>query len=135
MELTAENLKVVTNSTKDSVEEVNKVHAHGKYRCHGDAASHHKTVRRNFDESQQNGKICKFCGKEHVFKKSSCPAWGMTCKECKGENHLASFVPKKKAKKPKSKLSKKKVNAVYADYSCENEYYSDSTEGSITGVL
>lgn len=39
---------------------------------------------------------CKFCGEVHIFKKSLCPAWGKTCRVCKGKNHSDKVCKKKK---------------------------------------
>jgi hypothetical protein len=139
MELTDENLKVVTNASHDPTEEVKKVQASkGKYKRHRDTIPHQKSQRRKFEDSHQKVKTCKFCGGEHVFKKASCPAWGKTCKECRGENHFANVCPKKvpkKSRQSKFKKPQKNVNAVCTDYSSEDEYYSDSTEGSINTVI
>ena len=33
-------------------------------------------------------KECNFCGKSHEAVKTKCPAWGKTCKYCKGRNHF-----------------------------------------------
>lgn len=37
---------------------------------------------------------CKFCGKNHVWNKLKCPAWGKTCLSCKEKNHFKNFCPK-----------------------------------------
>ena len=31
---------------------------------------------------------CNFCGRSHVGKKTSCPAWGKVCRRCQGRNHF-----------------------------------------------
>ena len=33
-------------------------------------------------------KECNFCDKSHEAVKTKCPAWGKTCKYCKGRNHF-----------------------------------------------
>ena len=33
-------------------------------------------------------KECRFCGQSHEAAKTQCPAWGKTCKYCKGRNHF-----------------------------------------------
>ena len=33
---------------------------------------------------------CRYCGKNHIFKKSECPAFGKECSKCKLRNHFAS---------------------------------------------
>lgn len=35
-------------------------------------------------------KSCKFCGREHDFKKELCKAYGQTCRKCNKPNHFAS---------------------------------------------
>ncbi len=54
-----------------------------------------RTESRDQTKSKQQGqknKIaeCKFCGKTHEMKKSSCPAWGAKCSNCGGKNHYAA---------------------------------------------
>lgn len=34
-------------------------------------------------------KNCNFCGKQHEWKKESCPAYGKICSKCKKHNHFA----------------------------------------------
>ena len=42
---------------------------------------------------EPNVKDCHYCGKKHVMKKESCPAWGKTCVSCKKRNHFATKCP------------------------------------------
>ena len=156
MELTEANLSVVKDtgaSGGKSTEEVNKVGAsssgrkysrhrkpHDKSRSYDRKHDDRKYDDRKYDRKPDDGqkaRICKFCGQEHIFRKSLCPAWGKTCNLCKGENHFSSMCPKQKDKKYKSK--KTKIHAVNADYyysaSDSDDCYSDSTDGSINTVI
>lgn len=54
---------------------------------------------------------CKFCGYNHEWVKTKCPAWGKTCDLCKGRNHF------------KSKC--KKVHAIHSEQSVEHDYDED----------
>ncbi|XP_041351092.1 uncharacterized protein LOC121370058 [Gigantopelta aegis] len=46
--------------------------------------------------SSENKKLCKFCGKRHVFQKKLCAAWGKSCSKCKQMNHFAVKCPQTK---------------------------------------
>lgn len=35
------------------------------------------------------GRICKFCGRDHEFKKEKCPAFGKKCNKCGRQDHFA----------------------------------------------
>ena len=66
------------------------------------------------NESQE--RRCKFCGKQHIFAKKNCPAWGTTCKNCGKPNHFAVCCYE----------SKKKVLAM--DCESEDEEYVAAIE-------
>ncbi|XP_048745965.2 uncharacterized protein K02A2.6-like [Ostrea edulis] len=58
-------------------------------------------------------KECLYCGKEHLFRKELCPAWGKTCRKCNKMNHFSS---KCLQTKPKSKREHvKQVNQESSD--------------------
>ena len=55
--------------------------------------------------------LCRYCGSEHVFIKTECPAWGRKCTYCDGRNHLEEVCMRKKyarAAKPKDRKESKK---------------------------
>ncbi|XP_048759452.2 uncharacterized protein K02A2.6-like [Ostrea edulis] len=41
------------------------------------------------EQTQRQINKCKYCGGTHAWKKEACPAYGKTCKKCKGKNHFA----------------------------------------------
>ena len=96
-------------------ENVNKVQA---YKSKGDKPKKdfRKKPSRKPSKDDLTPKDCLFCDSTHVMNKHECPAWGQTCKFCKGSNHFASKCPKKKKKRPQSS-HKKKVNRVTVDSS------------------
>ena len=56
----------------------------------GSERNHHAT-QRNRDISRQTGRSCKFCGKQHEFKKELCPAYGKFCSKCGKKNHFSAL--------------------------------------------
>jgi len=42
---------------------------------------------------------CKYCDRVHEMCKEACPAYGKTCRRCKGKNHFESVCQSKKAVK------------------------------------
>ena len=44
----------------------------------------------------QGNRRCKFCGENHEWDKTSCPAYGKSCRNCGIQNHFAKVCQKKK---------------------------------------
>jgi len=59
-------------------------------------------------DSREEKKRCKFCAKEHPVKKELCPAWGKTCSNCGGKNHIVRACKKDK-KNPYQKNTREKT--------------------------
>ena len=59
---------------------------------------------------------CKFCSTSHPMKRELCPAFGKTCRKCKGKNHFAE----------KCRASKRRINAVQNDDGGVNETNNSS---------
>ncbi|GFR97874.1 hypothetical protein ElyMa_002756100 [Elysia marginata] len=72
---------------------------------------------------------CKFCGGQHQFLKSKCPAYGKVCSKCGGRNHFAK-VCKKTQKKPHKAAPK--VRNVKTDSDSES---SSDWMNSIKGTI
>ncbi|RUS87639.1 hypothetical protein EGW08_004624 [Elysia chlorotica] len=67
-----------------------------------------KTTLKTYEKKQKpRGGECKFCGYQHEFDKTKCPAWGKKCSLCQGRNHF--------------KKQCRKVHAVAYDGSSESE--------------
>eukprot|EP00914_Ancora_sagittata_P015152 GHVO01029710.1.p1 GENE.GHVO01029710.1~~GHVO01029710.1.p1 ORF type:complete len:1206 (-),score=132.44 GHVO01029710.1:398-4015(-) len=46
----------------------------------------------------QSKKTCRYCGRDHPFEKSKCPAFGKTCRACEGKNHFQKMCKSSKTK-------------------------------------
>ncbi|PFX24662.1 Retrovirus-related Pol polyprotein [Stylophora pistillata] len=87
-------------------------------------------------------KECKFCGKSHEAVKTKCPAWGKTCKYCKGRNHFGVKCKKVHSLNAESDLTdsdeqwlanvvtdqNKAVTALMHVNSCEVRFQLDSRD-------
>ena len=83
--------------------------------------------------SHNSTRKCKFCGKEHLMKKSECVAWGKTCTCCHEYNHFAAqceslqkekrFVKHNSGNNYVPKHHKKRVNAVMDGSSGYDDYF------------
>lgn len=49
--------------------------------------------------AKQTPTKCKFCGKQHEWKKLSCPAYGKQCRKCGKLNHFAATCKTKETKR------------------------------------
>ena len=52
-----------------------------------------KSTKNNYKkkhDTQKKLSKCKFCGKDHVWKKELCPAYNKTCSKCGKLNHFKS---------------------------------------------
>lgn len=67
-----------------------------------------KSVNKITGNKREEKKLCKFCAKEHVFKKELCPAWGKAYSNCGGKNHIFRACKKNK-KKPYEKDTRDKT--------------------------
>ena len=56
---------------------------------------------------------CKFCGYNHEWVKTKCPAWGKTCDLCKGRKHF------------KSKCKKADLNMLHSESMVEHDIEED----------
>lgn len=63
--------------------------------------------------------ICKYCGYNHVFVQSKCPAFGKTCKLCKKKNHFAKCCKSN---------NNKTVHSVGNEYNCDSDGDSNDYE-------
>ena len=87
-ELTKERIKTLENPSASSRTEVNAIRHKQKqgtsYKQNpGPPIKHEKS-------KYQNSNNCKYCGKRHENSKSSCPAYGQTCRKCGKANHFES---------------------------------------------
>ena len=80
------------------------------------------------DRKKTKVRQCKFCGNEHIMKKSECPAWGKQCSNCGKNNHFAKVCAALgKSAQPGAKV-KKNVHSV------EAEEHSSSDEEWVNSV-
>lgn len=81
-ELSRKQTQIMTSDNAERVDYVKKdrfkKHKHTEYK------------------SLENKKKCKYCALTHLPRK--CPAFGKTCKNCKGKNHFAEACFKKKVR-------------------------------------
>ncbi|CAL8139314.1 unnamed protein product [Orchesella dallaii] len=49
------------------------------------------------DPAEKKQRPCKFCNKNHEWKKEKCPAYGKTCAKCGGSNHFAACCRKQQS--------------------------------------
>ena len=75
-------------SREDST--INKIHVKRKENRNEDERYTATDSRRTHRAPNIRYGRCKFCGREHEFKKELCPAWGHNCQACGRKNHFAS---------------------------------------------
>ena len=78
-EITSRNKKEMSASSE--AQKIDKVGVQSKLKQKCAVKSQQKYIPRMLKE-------CNFCGKSHEAVKIKCPAWGKTCKHCKGRNHF-----------------------------------------------
>jgi hypothetical protein len=93
---------------RTSTEEIHKITE--KKRSSGKYPNQHKT------EKHEKKKECHFCGKQHPFMKTKCPAWGKICQKCKGKNHFSVVC----------RAGKKRINAVAFGWEPDQEEDAES---------
>ena len=106
-ECTAKHLKEMK-----PVEEVSGVSKRSKPPPKKNGARKNNLPTKQIDTKDDEMNSCKFCGKDHVKRKESCPAWGKNCKICQKPNHFAV-----KCK------TRKSVQTVEVDSDSEEEDY------------
>lgn len=79
-------------------------------------------------DSREEKKRCKFCAKEHPFKKELCPAWGKTCSNCGGKNHIVRACKKDNKKNPYQKNTREKTKKDRRIRKIDNENESDEED-------
>ena len=92
-EAAAKQLRVITNA-----EEIQPLHK--ATRAPSGRTSGTGTVREQRRETK-----CKYCDRVHEHRKDACPAYGKTCRRCKGKNHfesacLSTYKKQKPTKRP-----------------------------------
>ena len=83
------------------------------------------TVENRADSGQRDSNVpkCKFCCRNHKFKKELCPAWGQPCKACGINNHFQ-----------KSKVCKKNINSIQESYDSDTETSSSESINIVQDV-
>ncbi|KAK3739349.1 hypothetical protein RRG08_041669 [Elysia crispata] len=82
------------------------------------------------EKSSFTKSTCKFCGGDHSFVKSKCPAYGRNCGNCGGRDHFAKVC---KTKGPRTKRkTDNKVRNIEAESSTDSD--SDSTSNWVKNV-
>ena len=82
------------------------------------------------EKSSFTKSTCKFCGGDHPFFKSKCPAYGRNCGNCGGRDHFAKVF---KTKGPRTKRkTDNKVRNIEAESSTDSD--SDSTSNWVKNV-
>ncbi|KAK3732969.1 hypothetical protein RRG08_002577 [Elysia crispata] len=82
------------------------------------------------EKSSFTKSTCKFCGGDHPFVKSKCPAYGRNCGNCGGRDHFAKVC---KTKGPRTKRkTDNKVRNIEAESSTDSD--SDSTSNWVKNV-
>ena len=77
------HMKLMSSIVKEDIHKVSVRSTYNPKRPVNDRGKHQKY------SAKGTMSRCKFCGQEHVFKKSECPAWGAICKKCHHQNHFA----------------------------------------------
>ena len=85
-ETAAKQLRVMTDA--EEIQPLRKSKPAQKHRPAGKSAEQRRETK------------CKYCGREHEPGKDVCPAYGKTCRRCKGRNHFESVCLSKKSAKP-----------------------------------
>jgi len=80
-ELTLETAINIARATEKAKEQSSAIR--------GDNESNVMKVSRTHKTNEKTND-CKFCGREHEFKKISCPAFGKKCSKCGLKNHFAA---------------------------------------------
>ena len=120
-ETTARQLREMTLNPSEEV----KALTTGNPRRNGAQGNKERNKGKRTPNNQSPQGTCKFCLKNHPFKKELCPAWQKKCNSCGGDNHFAGS-PVCKGKYPnrgKQKQNKGK-QAVYKveEESDESDY-------------
>ncbi|PFX33792.1 Retrovirus-related Pol polyprotein from transposon 17.6 [Stylophora pistillata] len=90
----------------------------------------HESMQSNQDKA--NAKQCKFCGTNHPYDRTKCPASGKTCRKCGKQGHFAAKCLEKKrvSSVPANKVHHTSVTPGYAEGgepACETASDSDES--------
>ncbi|CAG2198015.1 unnamed protein product [Mytilus edulis] len=95
-ELTNERIKTLENPTAASNTEVNAVR--NKTKPNTKFKQKQSTYVKHDKQQYRNNNNCKYCGRKHEHSRSSCPAYGQTCRKCGKTNHFESVCQSGKIK-------------------------------------
>ncbi|CAG2188276.1 unnamed protein product [Mytilus edulis] len=87
-ELTNERIKTLENPTAASNTEVNAVR--NRTKPNTKFKQKQSTYVKHDKQQYRNNNNCKYCGRKHEHSRSSCPAYGQTCRKCGKTNHFES---------------------------------------------
>ena len=104
-ETTSNQLKSMTNDSTDH-EGINKLRLNSNF---NKGKSKFKNNSR-YNSQQSEAKTCKFCDRNHPFRKELCPAYGKTCNICAKKNHFSVKCPNKKQKPKVHQMETLNVN-------------------------